>query len=192
MATSGIVGRTQGGTGFQLFTQTADNMSAIYTGFDLTAAEAARDAYFGSNPDDLATLDANQFLIIKLVITGTDPDTAIYQQRQNNAWVDVTSLVQGEQGEPGTPGGDFTIVEVTAPYTVLTTDDYVIVTGPGTVTLPSSVGVVRAPVIKSVLGGGTITVVPDGAETINGLTSTTITPDATRQFTPVSGGWLFT
>lgn len=86
------------GTGFQLFTQTADNQSAIYTGVDQTAAEAARDAYFGSNPDDLATLDANEFLIIKLIVTGTTPDTISYQQRQSNEWVDVTSLVQGESG----------------------------------------------------------------------------------------------
>jgi len=91
-----------GGAGFQLFTQTADNQPAIYTGVDQTAAESARDVYFGANPADLATLDANEFLIIKLVLTGTDPDTAIYQQRQNSTWVDVTSLIQGESGSSAT------------------------------------------------------------------------------------------
>jgi len=103
-----------GGAGFQLFTQTADNMSAIYTGVDLTAAEAARDAYFGANPGDLATLDGNESLIIKLVITGPDPDTVIYQQRQGGGWVDVTSLVQGETGAPGATGNSYFFESIAA------------------------------------------------------------------------------
>ena len=84
-----------GGAGFQLFTRTDNNQNAIF------ADAAARDTYFTANANDLATLDANEFLIIKLLDDGSG-DVA-YQQRQNSAWVDVTSLIQGEDGRPNIP-----------------------------------------------------------------------------------------
>ena len=97
---------TGGGTGagFVLFTQ-ADNNSGIY------ADDAARDVYFAAVPADLARLDTNEFLIIKILDNGFGE--IAYQQRDNNVFVDVTSLVQGEQGADGLAGGagNFTSVD---------------------------------------------------------------------------------
>jgi len=92
-----------GGSGFQLFSQ-ANGDQGVY------ADAAARDVYFGANPADLARLDANEFLIIKLLDDGAG-DVA-YQQRSGAAWLDVTSLVQGEDGDPGLDG------EITGPVSV--------------------------------------------------------------------------
>lgn len=87
-----------GGVGFQLFTQ-SDNNPGIY------ADAAARDVYFGANPSELARLDANEYLIIKLLDNGSGE--VAYQQRASSAWVDVTSLVQGEQGPAGATGNSY-------------------------------------------------------------------------------------
>ena len=86
------------GSGFQLFTQ-SNNDSGIY------ADAAARDVYFGANPDELARLDDNEFLIIKLLDDGGG--NVAYQQRASAAWVDVTSLVQGETGPAGATGNSY-------------------------------------------------------------------------------------
>ena len=95
-----IVGLGGGsGAGFQLFKKTTDGLDAIF------ADAAARDAYFGANPADLALLDADQFLIIKLLDNGVGE--VAYQQRQLGTWVDVTSLVQGEQGPAGATGNSY-------------------------------------------------------------------------------------
>ncbi len=89
MSIDGIGGGS--GTGFQLFKKSTDGQNAIF------ADASARDVYFGANPSDLTTLDNNEFLIIKLLDNGAGE--VAYQQRQLSAWVDVTSLVQGEPGE---------------------------------------------------------------------------------------------
>lgn len=77
------------GAGFQLFTQ-SDNDPGIY------ADDTERDTYFSTYPDELTRLDNNQFLIIKLLDNGSGE--IAYQQRSGGNWVDVTSLVQGEDG----------------------------------------------------------------------------------------------
>ncbi len=77
------------GAGFQLFVQ-SDNDQGIY------ADEAARDVYFDANLTELARLDQNQYLIIKLLDGGSG--SVVYQQRYSSAWVDTTSLVQGSDG----------------------------------------------------------------------------------------------
>ena len=59
------------GAGFVLYTQ-LDNNSGVY------ADAAARDVFFAANPLDLARLDADEFLIIKLLDDGSG-DIA-YQQ----------------------------------------------------------------------------------------------------------------
>jgi len=87
-----------GGAGFVLFTQ-ADNNSGIY------ADDAARDVYFASVPADLARLDADEFLIIKILDNGVGE--IAYQQRSQGVFVDVTSLVQGETGPAGATGNSF-------------------------------------------------------------------------------------
>lgn len=87
------------GVGFQLFVQATDGQEGIYTN------AAARDVYFGANPTELARLDGNQFLVIKLLDDGSL--NVAYQQRQSSAWVDVTSLVQGETGPAGATGNSY-------------------------------------------------------------------------------------
>lgn len=87
------------GTGaFQLFYQ-SDNQPGEY------ADAAARDVYFGANPDELDRLDNNEFLIIKLLDNGSGQ--VAYQQRASGAWVDVTSLVQGSTGPAGATGNSY-------------------------------------------------------------------------------------
>jgi len=75
--------------GFRLFKRTDNGEDAIF------ASEADRDTYFSNNPDDLTTLDNNEFLIIKIDEPGQQ---VIYQQRFDGQWVDITPLVQGPPG----------------------------------------------------------------------------------------------
>ncbi|MCP3685756.1 MAG: hypothetical protein GY861_24170, partial [bacterium] len=93
---SGVIGF--GGAGFQVFIQ-SDNSPGYY------ADAAARDVYFGANPSELTRLDQNQFLIIRLADDGAG--SVAYQQRASSAWVDVTSLVQGNTGPAGATGNSF-------------------------------------------------------------------------------------
>lgn len=101
----GIVGGGGGGAGFQLFTQ-SNGASGVY------ADAAARDVYFGANPTELLRLDANEFLIIKLLDDGAG-DVA-YQQRAGGNWLDVTSVVQGETGAAGATGNSYFFNSITA------------------------------------------------------------------------------
>ncbi|MCK5616604.1 hypothetical protein KAR91_82855, partial [Candidatus Pacearchaeota archaeon] len=98
MASTGIIGDGDGGSGFVLFTKTADGQPAIFTGADRTAAETERDDYFTANPGDLDLLDANEFLLIKLVDESTDPDTEIYQNYRDPDFFDVSGVVTGPAG----------------------------------------------------------------------------------------------
>lgn len=66
-----------------------------FEGVDLASAQAARDAYFASNPTKLAAYDSNPFYLIRLSYPGTT--TAEY--RQLGAWVDYTPFLQGPPGE---------------------------------------------------------------------------------------------
>lgn len=94
-----IVGSIIGtGQGFQLFYQ-KDNQPGEY------ADAAARDLYFGANPDELLRLDQNQFLIIKLNDNGSGQ--VAYQQRASGTWVDVTTIIQGETGPAGATGNSY-------------------------------------------------------------------------------------
>ncbi len=93
-------------------------------------------------------------------------------------------LITPSGGEPQN------IVEVSGNYTVDITDDFVANTGPGIVALPLSSNAFKHVVIKSVLGGGTLTINPSGSDTINGEASTTLTPNSALIFWPVAAGWL--
>ena len=94
------------GAGFQLFKKSTDGEDAIF------ANAAARDSYFTANPGDLTILDEDQFKIIKLLDNGSGE--VAYQQRQSNTWVDVTSLVQGEQGPAGATGNSYFFSSIAA------------------------------------------------------------------------------
>ena len=66
-----------------------------FTGVDLAAAQAARDAYFASNPAILAAYDSNPFYLIRLAFGVTT--NAEY--RQGGQWIDYTPFLQGLPGE---------------------------------------------------------------------------------------------
>lgn len=89
------------------------------------------------------------------------------------------------------PGGSTqNIVEVAGNYTIDITDDFVADTGPGTVTLPLTADAVKHVTIKSVLGGGTLTLSPSGSDTIDGAASQAINVNAALTVWPVAAGWL--
>ena len=58
-------------------------------------AEAARDAAITNVPATLAEFNDNPNLGIILTITGTDPDTTVYQARRSDGWADVTLVARG-------------------------------------------------------------------------------------------------
>lgn len=95
------------GQGFVLLTRT-DGSSGVF------ADEAARDTYFATANGiiDLARMDANEFIIIKLLDDGAGE--IAYQQRASGVFVDVTSLVQGETGPAGATGNSFFFESIAA------------------------------------------------------------------------------
>jgi len=107
----GIVGGAGRGS-FQLFTQ-SNGSSGVY------ADAAARDDYFALNPSDLARLDNNEFLIIKLLDDGGG-DVA-YQQYVDPDWLDVTSIIQGDAGAAGATGNSYFFSSIAARDTFFST-----------------------------------------------------------------------
>ena len=91
-----------------------------------------------------------------------------------------------------TGGSSFNITEVTSSYTALPTDDGVSGNGTFNITLFPSADATNYITIKSVDSGGTITILPDGSETIEGLSSATCTSGQSKTLMPVAAGWLFT
>lgn len=89
------------------------------------------------------------------------------------------------------PGGSTqNIIEVSGNYTIDITDDFIADTGPGIVTLPLSSNATKHVTIKSVLGGGTLTLTPSGSDTIDSAASQSINVNAALTVWPVSAGWL--
>lgn len=83
------------------------------------------------------------------------------------------------------------IIETSGDYTVATTDDIIVDTGPGTVSLPLSSQMNKQLVIRSNVTGGALTVAPATGETINGVeASLNINIDTSNTLVPVTGGWL--
>jgi hypothetical protein len=66
-----------------------------FSGVDLAAAQAARDAYFASNPTVLAAYDSNPFYLIRL----SYDSTTNAEYRQGGQWIDYTPFLQGLPGE---------------------------------------------------------------------------------------------
>lgn len=86
--------------------------------------------------------------------------------------------------------GAFQITKVTASYTALTSDNGIAATGTFNVTLFASAEAEDYLTVKSVTPGGTITVLPDGSETIEGASSKALTAGQSVTLMPVSAGWL--
>lgn len=84
------------------------------------AAEAARDAYFASNPTKLAVYDGNSFYLIRLVFIDGDVSTTRAQGRLAGAWFDYTPFLQGQSGEvaslAGVPVGEIPYKTITGEF----------------------------------------------------------------------------
>ena len=89
----------------------------------------------------------------------------------------------------GVPIGADDIVEITGTYTVLINDDIVIGDGTFTINLPPVASAIKILFIKSKAGGGTITVDPDGSETIEGSATHALTSGTAITIVPSSTGW---
>lgn len=101
----------------------------------------------------------------------------------------MTWIIDGSGG--GTPpSSTFQVSEVSATYTALILDDVVAASGTFTVTLPPVASAIKIQRVKSVLGGGTITVDGDGSETIDGQLAQTILVGGAMSFAPTSAGWI--
>lgn len=96
--------------------------------------------------------------------------------------------VDGQLIVPG--GSSQNVVENSGNYSVGLTDDFIANTGPSTVTLPLSSNAVKHVTVKSVIGGGTITLTPSGADTIDGMATQAINVNAALTVWPVAAGWL--
>lgn len=88
--------RTEGGTGRGF---TLGPNTSTFSGVDETAAIAARDSYFASNPTDLAAYDSNQNYMIRVVYNDGASEVTRFQHRSGGAWADITPVVQGPPGE---------------------------------------------------------------------------------------------
>ena len=71
----------------------------------LAGARAARDTHFAANPTELAELDANTNLLIRL--DETTGNTSVWEFRLGGAWVIGQNLAQGPQGDIGPRGETF-------------------------------------------------------------------------------------
>lgn len=67
---------------------------------DRVTAEGTRDTYFGSNPGNLASYDANPLVGIYLYFLDGGNTVTVFQTRVSSVWVDQVSTI-GIQGAPG-------------------------------------------------------------------------------------------
>ena len=87
--------------GFTLGTQG----QTTFNGVDQAAAELARDNYFTANPGILAGYDGNSTLAIRLLYTEGELAVTRFQSRVNDAWVDITPIVEGPAGDVASLAG---------------------------------------------------------------------------------------
>ncbi len=85
------------------------------------------------------------------------------------------------------------ITEVSSLYTALVTDEFILGTGTFTINLPPVATANNTLTIKSVLGGGTVTVDADSAELIEGAATQALTPGTSITIAPSStADWVIT
>lgn len=96
--------------------------------------------------------------------------------------------VDGVTRVTGDGDDDLNIVEVSADYTVLVTDDVVISSGNNTITLPPLASATKNVTIKSV--SGLATVDGSGSETIEGNLTVSVTPNSAVTLSPTSLEWV--
>lgn len=86
-------------------------------------------------------------------------------------------------------GASFQVTETAIAYTAVPADDGVAATGTFNVTLFAVAQAAHFITIKSISPGGTVTVVPDGSETIDGSATKVLTAGASVTLMPITGGW---
>jgi len=185
----------------------------------LTRAQGRRKSKFPGNtaiPDD-ATLDfvssGVNFKITKanfitaLGATGTivqdGPVTAVPVLDTQGTVHNIRNLVAGTGiqisigPENGiiialTPAGAVvadTIIEVTSGYSQVLADDFIVGVGTLIVALLPIATAVKSVTIKN-NGVGTVTIDPDGTETIDGVATLALAATEARTIIPVAGGWI--
>lgn len=90
----------------------------------------------------------------------------------------------------GIPIAPPVITEVSSTYTATTSDDVIVGSGTFTITLPPVATAIKGIAIKSVAGGGTLTVDGDGSETIDGSATQVVTAGTAITISPTSSGWV--
>lgn len=114
-------------------------------------------------------------------------------------WKGSHNIVDTDDGEtptycingiPLNVTGSDTVVEVSSNYTVTDQDDIVVGTGTFTITLLPLANAIKMLTLKSVLGGGTITIDADGAETIEGSSTFALTAGTSITLSRSASGWL--
>ena len=85
--------------------------------------------------------------------------------------------------------GALKVPEVTDDYTAVPSDSGVSATGTFNVTLFAKDDAEQFITIKSISPGGTITVIPDGTETIEGASTHALTPGQSVTLMPITAGW---
>lgn len=115
---------------------------------------------------------------IRNLTGGTGIDIAV--DPENGIIISSTNVVPTSQ----------IIVETDSAYTILPADDIIVADGTFIVTLPALTLAVKSVRIKSLIGGGTVTLDGSGGETINGSVSQAITPDSSLTVVPTSSEWV--
>lgn len=94
------------------------------------------------------------------------------------------------QGVLVTPASaSFRATEITTAYTADILDDGIVATGTFNINLFASSLAQSLITIKSISPGGTVTVVPDGSETIDGASTHVLTAGTAITIMPITGGW---
>jgi len=91
----------------------------------------------------------------------------------------------------GTAGSLLTYIEKTANYTLTPSDSVVNCTANSfSITLPSASGMASKPYVITNSGTGTITVLPNGAEKINGMSSQIVESGNSMSIISTNAGWI--
>lgn len=80
------------------------------------------------------------------------------------------------------------IVEISANYTQLLDDDIIVCTGLLSISLSASADAFKKFVVRSLTA--TVTLNPDGSDTIEGATSFLVTAGQSLTLAPITGGWI--
>lgn len=110
----------------------------------------------------------------------------------NSSGIITPAILRSQQTDIIDSFNGTVIQNVSTTYIVGILDDTIIATGTFTVTLPPLSTAIKPVTVKSTIGGGTITLDGDGAETIDGALTQAITAGTSIDATPSSTEWVIT